>query len=200
MHLVDSHRRVERVARRSLVHPVGVVPVVVVAAPHHRAGGRRQLGAARKRVGLVEQRAVARADAELVVSGPVEPHGPAAPRCRVPSERACAGCASPRQSLKSPTTDTADALGAHTAKRAPAAGRGGNPTCDTAASGCLRGTDGCRARRNRRSRPGGASSPVESARSAGGSEKACLLAAPGHAVFWRRRPTCWRSRRWRGAR
>jgi hypothetical protein len=66
VHLVDSHRGVQRIAHRPLAHPGVVVPDVVIAAPHHRPGRRRQLGAACERVGLVEQRAVTRADAELV--------------------------------------------------------------------------------------------------------------------------------------
>ena len=66
VHLVDAHRRGERVGRRAALQPVAVVPLVG-RGEHHRRGGRRDLGPERHRVGLLPPHAVAAEDLELVV-------------------------------------------------------------------------------------------------------------------------------------
>ena len=56
MDLVDRHRPLAPgVARRTLVHPVLVAPLVAAIGPDHRGGLRRHFEATRVRIGLVQQ-------------------------------------------------------------------------------------------------------------------------------------------------
>src|ERR1700722_396373 len=52
MQLVDRHRRIQSIARRSSVHPVAVVPLPF-ERPYSRAGCRRQLAIKPYWVGLL---------------------------------------------------------------------------------------------------------------------------------------------------
>ncbi len=68
VHLVGGHRPVEpRALRRPRGHPVAVAPVVARDVVHDRRGLRRRLERARERIGLLQDRAVAGADLELVL-------------------------------------------------------------------------------------------------------------------------------------
>ncbi len=65
VHLVDRHRADQRLPDGALGQPVAVLPLVR-GLVHDRAGGGRQLGVGRHRVGLVPPHAVGPADGVLV--------------------------------------------------------------------------------------------------------------------------------------
>ena len=68
MHLVDGHRRIQRLPAAARCHPVGVLPLVV-QVPDDRSRPRRQLGREGEGIGLVHLVAVvSRNDVVLVAA------------------------------------------------------------------------------------------------------------------------------------
>ena len=100
----------------ALAHPCVVVPLIGEVRDDRR-GSRRDLGREGEWVGLLHPKTAAARDRELVgVAGPPATHlcGPDAGL----SEAVSGSCPS-HQPLRSPTSDTAVAFGAHTAKCTP---------------------------------------------------------------------------------
>ena len=119
--LVDRHRRVERVARRTRCHPVGVAPRVV-EVPDPRCGGRRRLGVPGERIRLVERRvSVARDDPVLVRLSGAYVVDAALPQSGTVVRAAGDDASFASQPFHSPITATREAFGAHTRNVAPSA-------------------------------------------------------------------------------
>ncbi len=78
VHLVDGDGRLQRVARRPLLHPFRIAPAVG-EVPDYRGRARRLLGAEGERVGLVDAVSVARLDVELVCGAGADALGAALP-------------------------------------------------------------------------------------------------------------------------
>ena len=118
VHLVDRDRRrsgsasARRSSHSSSSHSV-------LRTVDDRRVARRHLRGERERVGLQADAAVPAVHRELVVRAGRRPPARRAPRLpSAPSERI--GCSRPSQKLKSPTTLTERAFGAHTANAVPA--------------------------------------------------------------------------------
>ena len=117
VHLVDRHRRGVRLARAPPLQP-GLVAPAVRRLEDDRARARRQLGAQRERVGLEARRRRPRRGSRTCSARPRSASGTKSSQTPArPSERI--GCARSSQALKSPTTLTARAAGAQTAKAVP---------------------------------------------------------------------------------
>ena len=119
VHLVDRHRRVERVLRAARRHPFGVAPLVL-ERPDHAS----RWPAAARRARRTGRPCRPRAGRRATRCGTCRPGLAARPgtsACQMPepSPRERIGCAAAFQPFKSPMTETSLALGAHTANSAP---------------------------------------------------------------------------------
>ena len=67
MHFVGRHRRIERVARAPVAHPIAIVPFII-ERPRARCGERRRFGKECEWIGLVGFVAVLADDSEFIRS------------------------------------------------------------------------------------------------------------------------------------
>ena len=118
VHLVDAHRLLVVVALRCACQPLVVVPVVAgLRRPTTRCAGGSSV-ACGHRVGLLADLPVGATDERTCTSSRRRRRGRTAPRPRT-RRAARIGWLRPSQPLKSPTTCTAWARGAHTANDVP---------------------------------------------------------------------------------
>ena len=116
VHLIDADRSVMRVAGRAFGHPIGIIPFMG-GFDHDGSGARRNLVGALHRIGLHGPFVIGVEDFILVDFAGLNAGMNSSQMPEEPSSRMA--WVRPFQPLKSPTTRTACAFGAHTVNAVP---------------------------------------------------------------------------------